>query len=291
MSEAITFTEISDLLARLSPLETDNAVGFKDWLYAFTRSDKPAFRKLRLELFASHHGTAIADHGREAACSTAEAYIQQCLGNQAPITRICQDIAADLRVYEMDLSTPTRDRRIQAAMDEQEMVRAVSYGMMAVAPDADIYAMGAFGAGSDDCAHALLATDEAPLVCLQNSAGFDICALAGAILATRLAGLPLLLEAPQGLSALHVLSRYVPHIGQHCCIVYTPDNRGTLPEPPGRAQSCFITDELPDQPGLACAFALSRVMALAPVIDAEYASNIDEQEHKAQERNDMRHGA
>jgi hypothetical protein len=163
--------------------------------------------------------------------------------------------------------------------------------MMAIAPDADIYAMGAFGAGSHECAYELLETDEAPLACLQNRGGFEICALAGAILATRLAGLPLLLEAPQGLSALHVLSRHVPHIGQHCCVVYTLQEREKLPEPPGKAHSLVIDDPLPDQPGIACAFALSRIRALGPVIDAAHASQIDEHEDKAEKGHHMRHGA
>ena len=291
MSEAITYTEISELLDRLTSIETGVNETFDDWLRAFTHDHKPAFRKLRLELFAAHHGPAIRDYGREPACKNAEAYLQHCLSNQAPIAKLCRDMDADLRIYEMDLSTPTRDRRVEMAMDEQEMVRAVSYGMMAIAPDADAYAMAGFGAGSHACALDLLNHDGGPLAMLQNRGGFEICALAGAILATRLAGLPLLLEAPQGLGALHALSRHIPHIGQHCCIVYRNDNSDILSAPTGQAHSITIKETLPDQPGLACAMAMSRVKALGPVIDAERASQIDKKEHQREERNDMRHGA
>jgi nicotinate-nucleotide--dimethylbenzimidazole phosphoribosyltransferase len=195
---------------------------------------------------------------------------------------------ADLRVYEMDLETPTRDRRHEPAMSEDEMVRAMSYGMMAIAPDADIYAMGAFGAGSRECAEALLDYEDTPLNLLQNRGGLEICALAGAVLATRLAGLPLLLEAPQGLGALHALGNHIPSIGQHCCVVYTGHNSQTLPAPAGKAQTLTIEDRLPQHPGIACAMGLNRVRALGPVIDAEHASEIDKQKQQSESCNDMR---
>src|SRR5205085_12134424 len=61
----------------------------------------------------------------------------------------------DLRVYEMNLDTPTADIVEAPAMSEKECARAIAYGMMAVEPGIDALAIGEMGIANTTVAAAL----------------------------------------------------------------------------------------------------------------------------------------
>ena len=127
---------------------------------------------------------------------------------------------------------PTQDFTQAPAMAEEDCVHAMAYGMMAVEEGYDVYALGEMGIGNTTSAaalcHALFGgapedwtgrgtgVDDAglarkaavvaegvaaqraalddPLEVLRRLGGFELAAVAGAILAARLAGTPVLLE-------------------------------------------------------------------------------------------------
>src|SRR5262249_2576860 len=73
----------------------------------------------------------------------------------AAVNQLCRVFDADLRVYEMNLETPTGDIVDGPAMSEEECARAVAYGMMAVEPGIDVLAIGEVGIGHTTVAAAL----------------------------------------------------------------------------------------------------------------------------------------
>ena len=60
----------------------------------------------------------------------------------AAINQLCRVVDADLKVYEMNLETPTGDIVEGPALGEAECAKAMAYGMMAVEPGIDAIALG-----------------------------------------------------------------------------------------------------------------------------------------------------
>ena len=60
----------------------------------------------------------------------------------AAVNQLCKIFDADLRVYELGLEQPTSDFTKEPAMTEEECVRAMAYGMMAIEPGFDIICLG-----------------------------------------------------------------------------------------------------------------------------------------------------
>ena len=75
----------------------------------------------------------------------------------AAVNQLCRVFDAGLKVYEMNLDTPTGDIVIEPAMSEEECARSMAYGMMAVEPGIDAVALGEMGIGNTTAAAALCA--------------------------------------------------------------------------------------------------------------------------------------
>src|SRR2546423_6400685 len=81
--------------------------------------------------------------------------VQNFIAGGAAVNQLCKTIDADLRVYEMNLDTPTGDIVEGPAMTEEECGRAIAYGMMAVEPGIDALAVGEMGIANTTIAAAL----------------------------------------------------------------------------------------------------------------------------------------
>src|SRR5260370_17645581 len=81
--------------------------------------------------------------------------VQNFIAGGAAVNQLCRAIDADLRVYEMNLDTPTADIVEAPAMSEAECARAIAYGMMAVEPGIDALAVGEMGIANTTVAAAL----------------------------------------------------------------------------------------------------------------------------------------
>src|SRR4029077_10844789 len=73
----------------------------------------------------------------------------------AAVNQLCRILDAGLKVYEMNLGTPTGDIVVEPAMSETECAKAMAYGMMAVEPGIDALALGEMGIGNTTAAAAL----------------------------------------------------------------------------------------------------------------------------------------
>lgn len=101
-------------------------------------------------------------------------------------------------------------------MDDADACRAAAYGMMAVEPGVDIFVTAAIGPGAELAAAAMAAGGGDPLQLLAAKGGPDIAAILGVILASRLAGIPLILDGAAAFAAAEVAARLNPNALAHC---------------------------------------------------------------------------
>ncbi len=171
----------------------------------------------RIVLYTATHGAALDRPGGSIQDMTELA--EDIVAGRGPLHALVEQADADLRLYDLALDRPTRDSRAAPAMDEVDACRAAAYGMMAVEPGVDIFVVSAIGPGADLAGAALveaLAGDGDPLELLAAKGGPDIAAILGVILASSLAGIPLILDGIAANAAAAVAGRLSASALAHC---------------------------------------------------------------------------
>src|SRR5690348_5798460 len=124
------------------------------WLATWQGRHPPRTDHPRTVVFAANHGVAARSVSAYPASVTAQ-MVQNFIAGGAAVNQLCRVVDADLRVYEMNLDTPTGDIVVGPAMSESECARAIAYGMMAVEPGIDALAVGEMGIANTTVASAL----------------------------------------------------------------------------------------------------------------------------------------
>ncbi|MHA1569228.1 MAG: nicotinate-nucleotide--dimethylbenzimidazole phosphoribosyltransferase, partial [Alphaproteobacteria bacterium] len=222
----------------------------------------PEADRARVCVFAGSHGVAargVSAYPAEAATRMVGAFVE---GGGA-INQICRSVNAELRIYEMDLDTPTADIAAGPAMSEADCVRAMAYGMMAVEPGLQLLCLGDIGIGNTTAAAAMClalyggaaadwtgpgsgvagaaldrkrliveeavaanpAATEDPLEALRRLGGQELAAIAGAVIAARMARIPVLLDGFACTAAAAAVARARPGALDHCLAAH----RGEAP--------------------------------------------------------------
>jgi nicotinate-nucleotide--dimethylbenzimidazole phosphoribosyltransferase len=209
------------------------------WIAGAQRRCPPAILHPRVALFVATHGIAADLPVATGALLLAE--VAAILDGDSPLNRRVEAEDADLRLYELALHLPTRDARHAPAMPEDEAARAMAYGMMALEPGLDLVVLAALGRGAELAATAILAAlapdrppaasgddgriaaaisrhgpADDPLALLASLGGPDIAAMAGAILAARLAGTAVILDGKAAEAAAAIVKRLRPDAIDHC---------------------------------------------------------------------------
>jgi nicotinate-nucleotide--dimethylbenzimidazole phosphoribosyltransferase len=223
------------------------------WLATWQGRHPPSLRHPRTVVFAGNHGVASRGVSAYPAAVTAQ-MVQNFISGGAAVNQLCRLIDADLRVYEMNLDTPTGDIVEGPAMSEEECARAIAYGMMAVEPGIDALAVGEMGIGNTTIAAALCLAQfggeaedwtgpgtgvagaaldrkreivasavarhraEAgdPFDVLRRLGGLEFAAMVGAILAARMGRVPVVLDGFSATAAAAVLYGADPRALDHC---------------------------------------------------------------------------
>jgi nicotinate-nucleotide--dimethylbenzimidazole phosphoribosyltransferase len=184
--------------------------------------------------------------------------VQNFTAGGAAVNQLCRVFDAGLKVYEMSLDSPTGDITVEPAMSEDECARAMAYGMMAVEPGIDALALGEMGIGNTTAAAALcaglfggaaelwtgpgtgvagaaLAGKRAAVAeavarhqgpardsfdLLRRLGGLELAAIAGAVMAARLARVPVVLDGFASTAAAAVLFAADPHALDHCIVAH-----------------------------------------------------------------------
>jgi len=241
-----------------------------EWLAHWQGRHPPRVDRPRVCVFAANHGIAAPKDGPGASAFPATVtaqMVQAYVAGQAAINQICQEIDAELRVYEMALEVPTADFRDGPAMKEEDCARAIAYGMMAVEQGIDVLCLGEMGIGNTASAAALACVmfdgeaqdwvgpgtgvqgdalkrkieivqagvdrhrpeTTGPLDTLARVGGFELAAIAGAVIAARVARTPVVLDGFASTVAAAVVHQLDARGLDHCMV-------GHLSPEPGHAK-------------------------------------------------------
>ena len=226
-----------------------------DWLAAWQGEYPPKINHPRTAVFAANHG--VAELGVSAfPSSVTEQMVQNFISGGAAVNQLCKVFDSDLRVYELALEQPTNDFTKGPAMTEAECAHAMAYGMMAVEPGLDVLCLGEMGIGNTTSASALslalfggnakdwvgngtgISSDALdkkikivqqsceihknkegdPLAVFAALGGLELAAIAGAILAARLARVPVVLDGFACTVAAAILYAIKPCTINHCLV-------------------------------------------------------------------------
>ncbi len=223
------------------------------WLATWQGRHPPRLDHPRTVVFAANHGVAARGVSAYPAAVTAQ-MVQNFIAGGAAVNQLCRAVDADLRVYEMNLDTPTGDIVDGPAMSEEECARAIAYGMMAVEPGIDALAVGEMGIANTTVAAALcmglFGGDAAawtgpgtgvvgaaletkrevvaaavarhqpaardPFDLLRRLGGLEFAAMLGAVLAARMGRVPVVLDGFSAGAAAAVLYAADPRALDHC---------------------------------------------------------------------------
>ncbi len=241
-----TLTKPPGSLGRLEDL----AVWLATWQHAGPHVEHP-----RVAVFAGSHGVAARGVSAFPASVTAQ-MVQNFIDGGAAVNQLCRVADADLRIFELAVDQPTADISVGPAMDAATCAGAFAYGMTAVEPGVDLLAVGEMGIANTTVAAALclalfggtaadwtgpgtgvagdrltnkvavvaaaVAANPAsdPIEVLRCLGGQEIAAMAGAITAARLAGVPVLLDGYVSTAAAAVLHAANPAALDHCRVAH-----------------------------------------------------------------------
>jgi nicotinate-nucleotide--dimethylbenzimidazole phosphoribosyltransferase len=217
----------------------------------------PRIDRPRVAVFAGNHGVAAQGVSAFPAEVTAQMVANFQAGGAA-INQLCKTFDAELRVYEMSLEEPTADFSAAPAMAATECARALAYGMTAVEDGLDLLCLGEMGIANTTSAaalcHALFGGEAAdwtgpgtgvqgaalenkarvvaeavalhggeasdPLEVLRRLGGRELAAIAGAIIAARMARVPVVLDGYVCTAAAAVLHKIDPGLLDHCLVAH-----------------------------------------------------------------------
>jgi nicotinate-nucleotide--dimethylbenzimidazole phosphoribosyltransferase len=240
-------TKPAGALGRLEDLAT--------WLATWQARHPPRLDHPRTLVFAGNHGVAARGVSAYPTAVTAQ-MVQNFIAGGAAVNQLCRVFDAGLKVYEMNLDTPTGDIALEPAMSEAECAKAMAYGMMAVEPGIDALALGEMGIGNTTVAAALcgglfdggaemwtgpgtgvtgaaletkrrvvgeaiarhrpMASD--PFDMLRRLGGLELAAITGAVIAARLGRVPVVLDGFASTAAAAVLYAADQHALDHCMV-------------------------------------------------------------------------
>ncbi len=223
------------------------------WLAAWQGRYPPRAEILRTIVFVGNHGVAARGVSAFPAEVTAQMVANFEAGGAA-INQLCDSLGAELSVEVFDLDRPTADFTSDAAMSEAECAAAIATGMARVEAGTDLLCLGEMGIANSTSAAALATAlfggdpadwvgrgtgvDDAgltrkcdtiaaatafhgaalgdPLEVLRRLGGFELAAIAGAIVGARRARVPVMLDGFICCAAAAVLQRAASGGLDHC---------------------------------------------------------------------------
>ena len=218
---------------------------------------------LQAAVFAGNHG--VAAQGVSAfPIDVTEQMVANFRAGGAAINALAAACGAKLAVVPIDLDRPTGDITHEAAMSETECLEALSIGADVVRSDIDLLFVGEMGIGNTTPASALCAQSyggsasdwtgrgsgvddaafgrktkavelalalhgpfcDSPFETLRRLGGREIAAMTGAILAARLARVPVLLDGFICCAAIAPLAAKLPQFTDHCIAAHCSSEAG-----------------------------------------------------------------
>ncbi len=224
------------------------------WMASWQSGDAPHIDRPMVAVFSSAH--QITDQGvSRYGMGHAREMTDQVLAGTGAVNQIAKAAGAGLKVFELALEEPTPDITKGAALSERDCASTMAYAMQVLEEQPDVLCIGVVGAGATTAAGAMAlalfggtpafwavagsAVDDAemltakakvigaavdfhtgnlddPLEVLRRLGGRDIAGAAGAILAARHQGVPVILDGFVTCAAAAVLHRIDKTSVDHC---------------------------------------------------------------------------
>ena len=247
---ALKFEEIKTLITSMEhpscsirkELDEMSAVErIKYWLNFAADRQVFEIKRPRLSIYAASHGFAVQD---EAQMGYFKTMVAQLLAGEHAVNEVINLANADLRLYDLNMDEPTNDLRNGDSMDEDSLLNSLAYGLMTIEPENDLVSIAAIGSGSEELGRAICQnfapfiksklSAELPDINLDNlfdglkaKSGYELNAIMGAILATRLAHVPVVLEGYTALAAALILNALNEDMHWHCAFALPQDEHET----------------------------------------------------------------
>ncbi len=227
------------------------------WLASWQGRHPPCADLIAAHVFAGNHGVAARGVSAFPAEVTRQ-MVANFLAGGAAINQLCKTFDVALTVDEMDLDRPTADFTLGPAMSEAEFVHAFAFGMEAIDREADLLCLGEMGIANTTSAAAVclalfggdagywtgpgtgvtgaalanktavvadgMATNRAAMTdaleVLRCLGGRELAAMAGAVLAGRLRGIPVMLDGFVCCAAAAPLQAFQPGALDHCRVAH-----------------------------------------------------------------------
>jgi nicotinate-nucleotide--dimethylbenzimidazole phosphoribosyltransferase len=257
--------------------------------------ERPAIDRAQALVFAGNHGICAQGVNPFPQAVTAQMVANFEAGGAA-INQLCTVAGATLEVVALDLDRPTGDFTAGPALSEDEALDAFKRGAAAVEPSADVLLLGEMGIGNSTVAaalaHALFGgaaedwvgrgtgSDDAglarkiaalragmarhgpvtPMGALLAFGGREQAAICGAVLAARMARIPVLLDGFICTAAAAPLHALDPGFLEHCLVAHLsaePGHRGLL-DRLGKDPLLHLDMRLGEGTGAALALSLLR---------------------------------
>jgi nicotinate-nucleotide--dimethylbenzimidazole phosphoribosyltransferase len=215
--------------------------------------EMPSLARVLVMVFAGNHGVVRRAVSAYPA-SVTRSMVDNFSAGGAAINQICATFGLELKVVALDLDAPTEDFAEAPAMSEAAAVDCFARGMEAVPDDIDLLCVGEMGIGNTTSAAAIycalysgaaahwagrgagvddmgltrkIAAIEAAIAThgsnfsdalnvLRRLGGYEIAAMAGAIVAARLARTPVLLDGYVACASAAILHALDPNAIAHC---------------------------------------------------------------------------
>lgn len=183
-----------------------------NWVAAGQGRAVPRLERPRTAVFFGNWGETGAGAGH--------ASLDAIRSGRARLNGLCRVQDAELRVYEMAFDAPAGVEG-EPGLTQKECATAMAYGMMAVEDGLDLLCVAAAGPGLTQAAGKLAAAVgdvSEPLSALARHGDHALSALAGALVAARMARVPVILDGAAALAAGAVLQRINADALDHCVL-------------------------------------------------------------------------
>tara|TARA_R110002126_G_scaffold13118_2_gene56482 strand:- start:175049 stop:175966 length:918 start_codon:yes stop_codon:yes gene_type:complete len=244
---ALKFDEIKALISSMEHpscsvrdtfADMDQISRIKYWLNFAADRQVYEIKRPRLSIYAASHGFAKQDEAQQGYFKD---MVSKLLAGDHAVNEVLNLASADLRLYDLNMDEPTSDLRAGDAMDDQSLLNSLAYGLMTVEPENDLVSIAAIGVGSEEIGraicHSFMPFIDSKLKVdltdfnldnffanLKGNSGYELNAIIGAILATRLAQVPVILEGYTAIAAGLLLDAINPDTHWHCAIAPSLDS-------------------------------------------------------------------
>jgi nicotinate-nucleotide--dimethylbenzimidazole phosphoribosyltransferase len=227
-----------------------------EWMAAWQGRAEPTVTRPLVAVFATNHGIAARGVSAFPQAVTRQ-MVANFSAAGAAINQICDVNGLGLKVFELALDQPTPDIVQEDAFDEKACAATVAYGMEAVAGGIDLLCLGEMGianttvaaavyhalyggdasdwvgrgTGVDDAgltrkadavaaAVARIGAEREPLEVLRRVGGREIAAMVGAILASRMERVPVIVDGFVTTAAAAIVQAMRPDATAHCLFAH-----------------------------------------------------------------------